>query len=88
MYILTTANVLLATVLLIFYSSNFLNVNLSIFFLVIVWYRNVFSLPSYHWDCLCCGCLFISEDSLNELNAKGIKKLHNFMRREEEKDAW
>ena len=44
--------------------------------------------------CLCCAgvftlyWLFILEDSLNELNVKGIKKLHNFMRREEEREAW
>ena len=63
---------------------------MSIFFVVKTLYcivcGTVGSLP--FWDYLCCGCLFISEDSLNELNAKGIKKLHNFMRREEEKDTW
>jgi len=28
------------------------------------------------------------EDGLNELNAKGIKKLHNFIRKEEERETW
>ena len=28
------------------------------------------------------------EDSLNELNAKGIKKVHNFIRKEEERETW
>lgn len=29
-----------------------------------------------------------SEDSLSELNAKGIKKLQNFIRKEEERETW
>jgi len=32
--------------------------------------------------------LTLIEDSLNELNAKGIKKVHNFIRKEEERETW
>ena len=44
----------------------------------------------HHFSIICTVDYFLisSEDSLNELNTKGIKKLHNFIRKEEEREAW